>query len=212
MASIRKAKKLAKKQGKVFKAPSSERKKLMNETREMVNKVNKRLRSLEKSGNYNSYASKKLFNRLDTKSINVLNKARNKKILSVKVTRGLTNTQLKAIQKASSQFLRSKTSTAKGIERTREQTKKSMLESLKTTMDSDITKDDIDDYYDMLSDRDFWYFADKLGASTLWQIIDEAKEKNMSESQFISTLELYITIPDEDIRNKAIRLYNKYVV
>lgn len=213
MASIRKAKKLAKKQGVVFRQPDAQRKRLQQETREMINEVNRRLRNLERGGNYNSYASKKLFNRLDTKTLDVLNKSRKgKHVLGVKLKRGLTNTQLKAIQKASKQFLTSQTSTSRGIRQVSEQTKKSMLETLRMDEDSKITSDDIEDYYEMLSSNDFEYFNDKIGASAMWGLMEDAKEMDVDENGFVKMLNQYITLNDEDVRNKAIRLYNKYII
>lgn len=64
----------------------------------------------------------------------------------------------------------------------------------------------------MFGDNDFAYFADKIGASTLQEIIYDAIKNDDSEDDFISRLELYIEINDLDIREKAIRLYNKYVL
>lgn len=207
MASIRKAKKMG-----TYKAPSYD-KKLYRQTMEQIEKVNKRLRNLERGGNYNSYASKKLFTRLDAKSMDVLQKTRKGKIVkSVKLRKGLTNTQLKAIQKATQQFLQSQTSTSRGIENVREQTKKSMLETLRLDPDSKLTMDDIDDYYEMLGSSDFDYFNEKIGASAMWGLMEDAKEMDASEDGFIKMLNQYITINDEDVRAKALRLYNKYII
>ena len=63
----------------------------------------------------------------------------------------------------------------------------------------------------MFESDDFNYFADKIGASTLWQLIDEAIEKNVSEENWISMLSSYITLNDLDMRERAIRLYEKYI-
>lgn len=208
MASIRKAKKMG-----TYVPPKKVDKKLLQETQQMVDKVNKRLRNLERGDNYYSYSSKKLFNRLDTKNLNVLQKTRKSKhITSVKLTNQLTNTDLHAIQKASRQFLVSATSTSRGIEKVAEQTKKTMYETLKIAPDSKISKEDVETYYEMLGNNDFDYFNDKIGASAMWSLMEDAKEMNLSENEFISLLNKYITINDEDVRNKAIRLYNKYVI
>lgn len=208
MASIRKAKKMG-----TYVPPKKVDKKLLQETQQMVDKVNKRLRNLERGGNYYSYSSKKLFNRLDTKNLDVLQKTRKgKHITSVKLTKQLTNTDLHAVQKASRQFLVSATSTSRGIEKVAEQTKKSMYETLKIAPDSKISKEDVETYYEMLGNSDFDYFNDKIGASAMWSLMEDAKEMDLSENEFISLLNKYITINDEDVRNKAIRLYNKYVI
>lgn len=203
MASIRKAKKL----GTYKKIPyTRERAKLMAETRKLVDEANRRLKGLNNAGYRGTWASKKLINRIDTKTLKAWDKTG-----KIKVNKNLTSTQLKAIQKATEQFLSSKTSRIKGIE----ETKKATIDSIKETLSEEnrkrVTEEDAEFYYDMLGDDDFDYFADKIGASTLWQLIDEAIEMNDTEDSWLNRLGNYITLNDLDIRDRAIRLYNKYV-
>lgn len=214
MVSIRKAKKLG-----IYKKPSYD-KKLYRQTVDQVNKANKRLRSLQKEGYYNSWASRKLFKRLDVKNLDVLDRTKKgSRVNRIKLNNRLTNTDLIAILKATSQFLLSKTSTARGIKSVESSVKKSLYQTLKVDADTEITEEDIEDYYDMLSNDDFDYFNEKIGASTLWNLIEETKELvvnkseelAVNENKFITILNRYITINDEEVRNKAIRLYNKYV-
>ena len=203
MASIRKAKKL----GTYKKIPyTRERAKLMADTRKLVDEANRRLKGLNNAGYRGTWASKKLINRIDTKTLKAWDKTG-----KIKVNKNLTTTQLKAIQKATEQFLASKTSRIKGIE----ETKKATIDSIKETLSEEnkerVTEEDAEFYYDMLGDDDFDYFADKIGASTLWQLIDEAIEMNDTEDSWLNRLGNYITLNDLDIRDRAIRLYNKYV-
>lgn len=200
MASIRKAKKMG-----TYKPT------LQEETRQMLKQVNRRLQDLEKSGNYNSWASKKLFTRLDAKAMDVLSK-KGKRIKSVQLRKGLTKTQLTAIQKATNQFLASATSTSKGIEKVREETKKSMFKTLRLDPDSKVTKKDIDDYYDMLGNKDFDYFNEKIGASSMWGLMEDAKEMDASPDGFLKIIERHGLSVDEDVRAKALRLYDKYII
>ena len=213
MASIRKAKKKAKKEGRVFN-PRNVKSELLDMARKSINETNKRLRSLERAGEYNTFASKKLFERLGSGKLNILKKAKkiNKgKVLGLKLNLGLNNTDLTAIIKATAQFLKSATSTTKGINIVAEKTKKSMYETLKIK-NREITKQDIEDYYDMLGDKDFDYFNEKIGASTMWSILEEAVEYDDNSNQFVKRLNNFITLEDEDIRNKALRLWEKYVI
>lgn len=204
MASIRKAKKLG-----IYKAPkyTKERAKLISETRKMVERANKRLKGLNNAGYKGTWASKKLINRIDTKTL----KAWSKKG-KIKLNKNLTNTQLKAIQKATDQFLKSKTSTIKGIRDTESATIKSIQETLSDEKRGLVTKEDAEFYYDMFGNSDFNYFADQIGASTLWMLIDEAIEDDDTEDDWINRLARYITINDLDVRERAIRLYNKYIL
>ena len=204
MASIRKAKKLG-----IYKPPkyTKERAKLMAETRKMVEMANRRLKGLNNAGYKGTWASKKLANRIDTKVLKAWSKQG-----KIKLNKNLTNSQLKAIQKATDQFLKSKTSTIKGIRDTEESTIKAIQATLSDEMRGKVTKEDAEFYYDMFGNNDFNYFADKIGASTLWMLIDEAIEANDSEESWIARLGLYITLEDLDVRAKAIRLYNKYIL
>lgn len=203
MASIRKAKKL----GTYKKIPyTRERAKLMAETRKLVDEANRRLKGLNNAGYRGTWASKKLINRIDTKTLKAWDKTG-----KIKVNKNLTSTQLKAIQKATEQFLASKTSRIKGIEETKKATINSIKETLSEENRERVTEEDAEFYYDMLGDDDFDYFADKIGASTLWQLIDEAIEMNDTEDSWLNRLGNYITLNDLDIRDRAIRLYNKYV-
>lgn len=152
-----------------------------------------------------TWASKKLMNRLDSATMNAWQNGR------VKINKNMTMTQLKAVQKATGQFLKSKTSSIKGIESTKKETIKSIKESLSDDMESKVTDEDAEFYYDMLGEDDFDFFADKIGASTLWTLIDEAITSNASESGWINILSRYIMLDDIDIKAKAINLYNKYI-
>ena len=69
----------------------------------------------------------------------------------------------------------------------------------RTYYDDEFTEEDAEDFYDMFGDNDFAYFADKIGASKLQEIIYDAIRNNDSEDDFISRLELYIEINDLDI-------------
>lgn len=203
MTSIRKAKKLG-----IYKVPkrTKESKQLYNETQQIVNDVNKRLRTLEKSGYGRTWSAKKLFNRMKTKKLDVYYKGR------IKLKRNLTNTQLIGIQQKSKQFLVSRTSTVKGIEEVKNET----LESLKATFSQDkkLKDADVEAAYEMLSNKDFEFFnqEDKIGASTMWAIIEDATELDFSEETFLKRLQsIWDFSNDEDAVKKAKRIYDLYV-
>lgn len=176
------------------------------DTLKLVKQVNNRLSRLTKDG-YGSgtWASKKLKNRLQTSKIGAWHRGR------VKINESMSETELKAVQKASTQFLKSKTSTKKGIQKQIKNTKKAIKTTLSDEDREEVTDEDAEFYFDMLGEDDFDFFADKIGASTLWVQIDEAIEKNDSQDKWLDRLSRYITLNDEDLRNRAIRLYNKYI-
>ena len=205
MASIRKAKKLG-----IYKAPkyTKERAKLIADTRKLVSDANRRLKGLNQAGYKGTWASKKLADRLDTKVLNAWTKQG-----KIKVNKVLTNTQLKAIQKATQQFMSSQTSKVSGIKKVKEST----LDSLRATLSKDIELDemDVETAYEMLSNKDFDYFnnADRVGASTMWALIEDAKEYDQTEDTFISRLlNMYDSSNDLDAIERAKRLYDRYIL
>ena len=181
------------------------RQKKYKEVRKLSQKVNTRLKSLERKIKSGTWASRKLKNRLSTKRLKAW------KFDRVNVGKNISTTDLKMIQKALEQFLNSKTSTKRGIEDAKDRVK----ESIKTTLNEsgyDLTDEEADTFYSMLEDEDFNYFADKVGASTMWAIMDDAIEYNESETKFANRIERYIaTINDLDTLDKVQNLYNKYI-
>lgn len=169
--------------------------------------ANARLKSLERKYQSGTWASRKLMNRLDKSVLNAWQGGR------IKIRKGMTNTQLRAVEKAINQFLVSKTSTKKGIG----EVKQSTLDSLKITLSKtqEMTDEEVEQAYEMLGDSDFDYFnkSDRIGASALWVLIDDAIESNMSESTFVDILSRYMDFSNDlDAKERASRLYQKYVL
>lgn len=209
MASLRRAKKEAKKRGEIFIDPTKEKKALLRKTNIKVKETNKRLRRLDNKGYYGTFSSRKLFDRLGGK-VNALERDVSGKVIAVKLNNKMSITQITAINKATNQFLNSLTSSPKKLESVIEKTKDSMFKTLKTK-DDDLTMDDIEFYYNMLGNDDFDYFAEKIGASILWALIDDAIEYNDNQDRFLMRLAPYVDINDIDVRKHAVRLFNKYV-
>lgn len=181
--------------------------KLERDTRKLVSKANARLDSLQRKYRSGTYASKKLVNRLTSGKMNFWNKGK----ISISKKKKISKTQLIALNKAVTQFLNSKTSTNKGISEWR----KKQIENIRISRsmeDDNFTEEDAEDFFEMFGDNDFDFFARKIGASTLQEIIYDAISEGDDEDNFVSRLELYIVINDLDIREKALRLYNKYVM
>lgn len=209
MTSIRKAKKLGIYKQKKFDSS------LYRNVQAQVNEVNKRLRNLKREGEYGSWASKKLFNRLDDSAMKVLKynrKGKDKQVLQIKLNKNLTNTNLINIQKSTSQFLKSKTSTIRGIESTKKKTIESIRKTLNERDGAKVTDEDAKFYYELLDNNDFREYVDKIGASSMWNLIDTSIEKLDNQKDWIERLNMYaMTMNDKDMRNRAKNLYKKYI-
>lgn len=173
-----------------------------------VQKVNQRLKSLERqyAKGKGTWSVKLLRDKMDTNKIGAWKNNR------LTISKDMTRTQLIAVQRASSQFLASKTSTKKGVNEVREETKESLYRTLKL-QDDDLTKADIDDFYILLGDADARPFlkTDVMGGSALQIAISDAISYNDTEQQFLERMETFINIADSELREKARRLYKKYV-
>lgn len=185
------------------------RERLEKETRKLVNKTNARLSSLQRHSKKGTWASKTLANRLSGSLIKSWNKSTGK----VKFNKNMTATQLIAINKALNQFLKSKTSTRKGIE----EVKRKQIEKIKSRKeleeDTLISDEEAESLYNIFGDEDFNRLTDKIPSSALQAAVEEAIEENDTEDDFIKRLTWYSSVEmnDLDMRESAIKLYDKYV-
>lgn len=189
------------------------REELLKQVRKQVKATNRKLKTLDAKGFYNSFSSKKLFERLG--GSNSMLKESQGKVLGVKIKKNVTMSDLHKLAKATKNFLQSETSTPRSIKNVVKRTKESMYQTLKLEQGRDISMADIETYYDMLGDKDFDYFntIDRIGASELWAMIDEAIDRDLSQNEFIKMFDrANIDINDLDVKEKIINIYNKYVL
>lgn len=174
-------------------------------TKKNVSKVNQKIKSIRKK-----YKGSE-FTWSITNIKNLLPKYFKKD--KIKIPKKPSEIELLDIYKQTKKFLGWKTSTKAGINETKEKAKETLKQTLADEGFS-VTNQDITDYYSMFEDNDFNSFIKDTGlqASEVWAIMDDSIRSEDSENQFLSRLGTFITIQDEDIRNRAIRLYNKYVL
>lgn len=168
-----------------------------------IQQTNKRIKSINKKYKGTTY----------TWSINKLkNKVGNKffKNNRIKLPKRIKPVELIKLYKDIESFLSDKQSTKSGIKEVREKAKQTMKKDL---FENDITDEEVDDYYSLLEDSDFTGFLDRdFGASEFWAVIDDAIKSDDSEDEFIERLEIMKDLSDENLRVKAERLYQKYVM
>lgn len=201
MASIRKAKKMG------TYVPI----KVDKELRALINETNRRLRNLEKQNINKSYAEDVLRTKLSVQNLS-------SKILDkqgkIKISKNLTSSELVQLNKAIQNFISSKTSTAKGIRITETKNIKGIQRLISDPeQKKKVNIDDAKLYYDMFQSNDIDYFTSKIRGSDLINFIEEAKEKNMSETDWIELLNTTQQFSnDEEFKRRATNLYNKYVL
>ena len=185
-----------------------ETQRLERETRKLVSDANAILDSLQRRYKSGTWATKKLANRLSSNKLKMWTKQG-----KIKLGKNPTKQQLIAVNKATIQFLNSATSTKKGIKKIRAKTIESLRGSL-STQDKEMSYEDAEKFYEMFGESDFSNIADKIGASALQAVIEDAIEESDSENDFIKRLETYagLSMNDLDIRESANSLYMKYVL
>lgn len=183
---------------------------LENKLRITVEKVNRRLNKLDQAKVYGRYASKQILRLASTdKNILYSRKRRNKLIIKAK---GLTQSELRLYQKQMESFLKSKTSTVSGVKQARANVIDKVRKSLSGMTDVELTDDDVEDFFNLTSkDNDFKYLADRMDPSKLYILMQHTKEADGNDENFISMLENYMTVNNQNVRKKATRLYNKFV-
>ena len=185
---------------------NSEQQQLFNELKKLSKRANQRIVRLVREFGKDTWATKKLRDKLVTEPLQAWSKTGR-----VKVNKSMTTTQMKATIKATQQFLNSKTSTKRGIKQVKKTTIKQLAKSLGTD-DEDLTNEEAEALYDMLSDDYVTDILKYIPASDFWALIEDAKEAGDSQESFISRISDYIEFGnDVDMRNKLIMIYEKYV-
>lgn len=200
-------KKQAKARGEEIKKMTSRQKELYNQNLKLVNEVNRRIKALQKQGFEKTWASGKLDTRLDTKVLKSIDKKG-----KVKIRKDLSATQMLAVNKALNLFLESQTSTAKGIKKREENIIKGIRRSL-TTGKKEVSSEDARFYYKMFEDSDFNFLTsgDSVKPSDLWALIDDSIVANDSIDSWLEKVSSFTNSEDQDVRQSAINIYNKYI-
>lgn len=180
---------------------------LFRELTKLSKRANQRLVRLERAFGKDTWASRKLKNRLDTEPAQAwTEKGR------VRVNKSMTITQLRAAIKATKQFLNSQTSTVAGIKKVREKQIKNISKALGTE-EVDLTYEEAETLYTMFEDTDFTFFVPRyLTASEFWGEIENAKEQNSDLNDFTNSIRKYIEFGNDlDMLVRIRAIYEKYV-
>lgn len=152
-----------------------------------------------------SWASKKLIEKVP------------ESIFNGKITSNISsysNTQLIALNKALKKFLRTETSTIKGIRKKEREIKMNIKNELEDFNEESLTSQEINTLYDFFNDSDFNYVTMFIPPSDLWKLLIESKSRGEDSSGFIKRVAQYIDedslYEDLDLKDALIRIYNKF--
>ena len=188
-----------------------------------IEKVNARFRSLEKGGNFNTYASKELVRfaqanpYLSIKTSKKRPKGRKgrkgrqqKRHTLVLQKTNIPVAQQRLINKKLNEALNSKVFSNVGIERVRKETRKKVKETLELETGEKLTQKDVDLFYDIAKYK-YDDIIEKIGPSEFYQLVQVATKQNYNVDQWVDLLNNFVEINNDVMRKQAEYLYNKFV-
>lgn len=187
-----------------------------NQLQLQAEKITKRLRSLEKAGEYGKLnAQKELIRFAQTNPFVSIKKSRGSKRRRLIVSRlKKTIAEQRLIRKKFTTFLKSKVSSVAGIRQARLKMEESLSETLSGQMNKKVTQEDIDrfiDIADYAEKASAESILDKMSASAFNTLVNEAVKESKSLPQWFNMLNDYVLINNDYMRNEAEELYYKYV-
>lgn len=182
-----------------------------------IGKVNARFRSLEKGGNYDTYASKELIRFAQSNPYLVLKTSKKKKGKkrqrrhTLQLVRGnIPVAQQRLINKKLNKALSSQVFSNVGIERVRKETRRKVKETLELESGEELTEKDVDLFYDIAKYK-YEDIIEKIGPSEFYQLVQVASKNNYSVDQWVDLINNYVEINNDVMRKQAEYLYNKFV-
>lgn len=155
-----------------------------------------------------SWAGKKLREKISTiKGATIKGKR-------VKLSSKITIADLKATKKATSNFLKSKTSTNKGIKEVENRIKNTIKETVEDE-DIELSSQEVNTLYNFFEDKDFNYITKYIDPSELMVILNEVASEGGTSDDFLRRIENYIysesLYKDDDLVESLENIYNKYI-
>lgn len=168
--------------------------KLFNDLKKLSKRANQRLVRLERlTGQKGSFASKQLYDYLDSSELKALSKTGR-----IRVSKQFSFTQLKAIIKATEHFLESPTSTQGGV--------KKKVKEYSIKAEKPISFKQADVLYK--SGKNYTWIYEYMTKSEFWAFVKLAREQGWNKETFIEQIEGYISREvDEELRADLEALY-----
>lgn len=178
-----------------------------------VLRANKAIERIEKKYGEDSWGVNRLYNKLDNETFKGITKSG-----KIRLNKNMSDVQLKAIEKATNNFLdNKKTSTLKGIKGVIKEVKTSLKGTLGDE-EHQLTNAEINKLYDLVEDKDKRVTTEQIGASTIWTTLTEAKEKYEAGDSNFENIDTYYDLVEkrgdlklsEDDKDFLEEIYLKY--
>lgn len=176
-------------------------------------KVNKRIKALEKAGLYGIHKTRKLQEFASrTKGIEIKRSKSGKH--TIKISSKLNVPQTRLINKKLQEFLDSRLSTPSGIRKARQNMKAKIAKTLEGATGKEMSEADVDKFLDIAK------YSEKVRQASILEYIDpsefmvlveQARSDNLTADGWVELLNAYVSINNEYMRKEAEELYYKYV-
>lgn len=187
--------------------PSKEYREIYNETVKLQREANRRLTEIQREFGEGSWAGKRLERKLTVNELDAW--SFDNKVL---VPKNLDKFELKAVNKALTYFLESKTSTVKGIKDVIKQQKENIKSAFEDEEGEELSEKEIESLYDLMGDEDFKTVAENTDPSSLRAFVQEARERKLIMRDFRGEVENYVVYgEDEDLKKNINRIWRKYI-
>lgn len=178
-------------------------------------RINKRIRSLERAGEYGKYKSKELMQYVARTPYLSIRKARGSKRRRLIVSKiQKTIGQLRETRKKFDQILKSRVFSPIGIKAVRKETRDKVKKTLSEEAGRKLTDRDVDRFYEILEYRDKVNeesILSKIDVSSFQTLVDSAKEQNYNKDQWVDFLRDYVDINNDYMKKEAMELYLKFI-
>ena len=189
-----------------------------------VNIANQRIARIEKRYGNNdglgSWGVRNLYDAIDNSVVNGISQISGR----IRIDKNMSPAQLKAIDKAVSKFIAptTKSSTLKGINEIKRNVRAGIQKSLANPKPEqnrparEVSDVDAERLYSFVEDKTLRSTTEKIGASTLWNFLIDAKEKKEQGDkfglrEFMQDVKNHSeVIPDKAMRDDLKLIYNKY--
>lgn len=177
------------------------------ELQKEIHKANQRITRIESRYGEGAWAIRELYGKLDTSVAKAITP-----FGQIRVTKDMSQAQLNLVRRSTREFLKSKTSTLTGIRQTRNNIMDGLKRSLSSTEDVELSDREIQALFRLVEDKDTRSTVEKIGASTMWKLLIDAREKKDNKTDFLVKVKQYYNYSnDQDVKDDLSDFYKKYV-
>lgn len=182
---------------------------LTSQTYYSLEKANKRIKQLQKTGDFGTYASKDILRLVSQNKHVKINKRR---MLSISKPSDINFAEMRLINKRLKEFNKAKTGTPSGIQEVKTSTRQKMKETISGLTDREIKDSDVEFLYNLFTDKSSSNLFEFISPSELIIILSYVKEHKQSFDSFWQALQNYTEITNQsDLKEQALKIYNNYM-